>query len=336
MSGRSKPPASRPSRDQLAGRLSDRDRKVCQLLLEHLVLTTDLLAQLLAVAPRTLQQRLTQLTRLQVLDRFRPHLPVGAGSAPYHYLLGDAGVRVLAADQGSIVVDGVGWRHEQVLALAQSNGQLTHLLGVNRLLAALTHAAHTRPGSRLVCWWPARRCQARWGPLIAPDAYARWHDPHGEVDFFFHHDPAQPSAEQLAGLVGGYNDLAVATGITTPVLLWLADPDREARLRRQLAGQRLLIPIATGNLSRGHPADPVWLPASSPDSGPRYRLGALGHPHPWQPTSPSPPATAEPSCGTVRGWLKTPPGRGRTPPPPPTNTHMPIQPAAGSLMWAST
>jgi hypothetical protein len=293
VTGRRKPPGGRPGPDQLAGRLSDRDLLVCRLLLEHLVLTTDLLAQLLAVAPRTLQQRLTQLTRLQVIDRFRPHPPVEAGSAPYHYLLGDAGVRVLAAEDAT-TIDGVGWRREQVLALAQANGQLTHLLGVNRLLASLTHAAHTRTGSRLVCWWPARRCQARWGPLITPDAYARWHAPDGEVDFFLHHDPAPPSPEQLAGLVGGYNDLAVATGITTPVLLWPAGPDREARLRRQLTGQRLLIPVATSNPSRGHPADPVWLPTSSPDSGPRYRLGELGHPHPWQPTSPSPPATAEP------------------------------------------
>jgi hypothetical protein len=283
VSGRRKPPGGRLSPDQLVGRLSDRDRTVCQLLLEHLVLTTDLLAQLLAVAPRTLQQRLTELTRLQVIDRFRPHPPVGAGSAPYHYLLGETGAALLAADQASGVADGVGWRREQVLALAHTNGQLSHLLGVNRLLACLTHAAHTRAGSRLVCWWPARRCQARWGPLIGPDAYARWHDPDGEVDFFLHHDPAEPSAEQLAGLVGGYHDLAVATGITTPVLLWLAGADPEARLRRQVASQRLLIPVATSHPSRGHPADPVWLPTSSPDSGSRYRLGALGHPQPWHP-----------------------------------------------------
>jgi Replication-relaxation len=329
VSGRRKPPGGRPGPDQLAGRLSDRDLLVCRLLLEHLVLTTDLLALLLAVAPRTLQQRLTELTRLQVLDRFRPHPPVGAGSAPYHYLLGEAGAALLAADQGSTVVDGVGSCHEQVLALAQANGQLTHLLGVNRLLAVLTYAAHTRTGSRLVCWWPTRRCQARWGPLIAPDAYARWHALDGEVDFFLHHDPAQQPPEQLAGLVGGYNDLAVATQITTPVLLWLAGPDREARMRRQLAGQRLLIPIATSNPSRGHPADPVWLPTSSPDSGPRYRLGALGRAHPWQPqpTQPDRDRHASPA-GTVRGRLKTLPGRGRTPPPhhpPPTLQCQPDQ-----------
>jgi hypothetical protein len=286
MSGRGKQPPSRPAADQLAvlaGRLSDRDRQLCQLLHDHQVLTTDQLAQLLATPPRTLQQRLTNLTALQLVDRFRPHTSVGAGSAPYHYLLGETGAHVLAADAGT-TLEGHGWQREPLLRLAHANGTLAHLLGVNSLLATLTHAAHTRADRRLVCWWPARRCQARWGRLIAPDAYVRWQDPSGEVDFFLHHDPGQPPLQQLVRLLAGYNDLAVATQVTTPVLWWLANADREAGLRRLLAGQRLLVPVATANPTCGHPADPVWLPTSSPDRGPRYRLGALGHPRPWQPT----------------------------------------------------
>jgi hypothetical protein len=39
-------------------------------------------ALLLDMPSRTLQQRLTALTALKVVDRFRPHQPVGAGSAP--------------------------------------------------------------------------------------------------------------------------------------------------------------------------------------------------------------------------------------------------------------
>ena len=286
MSGRGKQPAARPATDQLAGlagRLGDRDRQLCQLLHDHQVLTTDQLAHLLATPPRTLQQRLAELTALQLVDRFRPHTGVGAGSAPYHYLLGEAGARVLAAEAATSL-EGLGWQPEQLLRLAAANGALAHLLGVNSLLAALTHAAHTRAGSRLVCWWPARRCQARWGRLITPDAYVRWQDPSGEVDCFLHHDPGQPDPGQLGGLLAGYNDLATATTITTPVLWWLTDADREAGLRRLLDGQPLLVPVATANPTCGHPADPVWLPTSSPDGSQRYRLGGLGHPQPWQPT----------------------------------------------------
>ena len=298
VSGRRKHPARPPAAEQLtalAGRLTDADWQVCRLLADHQVLTTGLLATLLGAPARTLQQRLATLTSLRVVDRFRPHRPIGAGSAPYHYLLGEAGAAVLAADT-STTVDRSGWDRDRLLGLAHANGHLPHLLAVNTLLAQLSHAARQQPGTRLVCWWPAGRCQARWGRLITPDAYARWRDPDGEVDFFLHHTPAQPAADQPAVLLEGYNQLAAATGITTPVLLYAGDPDGEAQLRDRLDdGRRLLVPVATSNPACGPPAEPVWLPTSSPDGGRRYRLGALGHPDPWHPTRPPrPPHAASP------------------------------------------
>jgi hypothetical protein len=288
VSGRRNHPAAPPPAAQLtalAGRLTAGDRQVCRLLGDHQVLTTGLLALLLGTPPRTLQQRLTTLTTLKVVDRFRPHQPVGAGSAPYHYLLGEAGATVLATD-GSVTVDRSGGDRAQLAGLAHANGHLTHLLAVNTVVAQLTHTARHRAGTRLVCWWPAQRCQARWGRLIAPDAYARWQDPDGEVDFFLHH-AAQPAADQPAVRLEGYNDLAAATGITTPVLLYPGDPDQEAQLRERLSGQRLLVPVATSNPASGPPAEAVWLPTTSPAGGRRYRLGALGHPDPWHPTQPA-------------------------------------------------
>src|SRR4029450_9153636 len=57
----------------LRGRLTPGDRQVCRLLADHQVLTTGLLALLLDAPPRTLQQRLTTLTSMRVVDRFRPH-----------------------------------------------------------------------------------------------------------------------------------------------------------------------------------------------------------------------------------------------------------------------
>ena len=289
VSGRRNHPAAPPPAAQLTalvGRLTAGDRQVCRLLGDHQVLTTSLLALLLGTPLRTLQQRLATLTTLKVVDRFRPHQPMGAGSAPYHYLLGEAGAAVLAAD-ASATVDRSGEDRAQLLRLAHANGHLTHLLGVNTVVAQLTHTARHRAGTRLVCWWPAQRCQAQWGRLIAPDAYVRWQDPDGEVDFFLHHHPTQPAADQPALLLEGYNDLAAATGITTPVLLSAGDPDQEARLRERLTGQRLLVPVATSNPACGPPTEAVWLPTSSPAGGRRYRLGALGHPDPWHPTRPA-------------------------------------------------
>jgi hypothetical protein len=289
VSGRGKHPAAPPPAAQLTalvGRLTAGDRQVCRLLADHQVLTTGLLALLLGTPPRTLQQRLTTLTTLKVVDRFRPHQPVGAGSAPYHYLLGEAGAAVLAADP-SATADRSGGDRAQLGGLAHANGHLTHLLGVNTVLAQLTHAARHRAGTRLVCWWPAQRCQAQWGRLIAPDAYVHWQDPDGEVDFFLHHHPARPAADQPALGLEGYNDLAAATAITTPVLLSAGDPDQEAQLRERLTGQRLLVPVATSNPADGPPTEAVWLPTSSPAGGRRYRLGALGHPDPWHHSRPA-------------------------------------------------
>jgi protein involved in plasmid replication-relaxation len=294
MSGRRKHPTAPPPAEQLtalAGRLTDGDWQVCRLLGDHQVLTAGLLAQLLDAPPRTLQQRLTLLVTLKVVDRFRPHRPMGAGSAPYHYLLGELGAAILTID-GDPTVEGLGWDRTRLLGLAYANGRLIHLLGVNTLLAQLTHTARHRAGTQLVCWWPAGRCQARWGRLITPDAYARWQDPDGEVDFFLHHTPVQPAADQPAFLLEGYNDLAVATGITTPVLLHAGDPDQEAQLRDRLAGRQLLVPVATSNPACGPPAAAVWLPTSSPAGGPRYRLGALSHPDPWHHTGPPRPPHA--------------------------------------------
>jgi hypothetical protein len=96
VSGRRNHPAAPPAEQltALVGRLTAGDRQVCRLLADHQVLTTGLLALLLDAPPRTLQQRLTTLTTLKVVDRFRPHQPLGAGSAPYHYLLGEAGAAV--------------------------------------------------------------------------------------------------------------------------------------------------------------------------------------------------------------------------------------------------
>jgi hypothetical protein len=305
VSGRRKPPTGPPPAAgqlaALAGRLSDGDRQVCRLLADHQVLTTGLLALLLDASPRTLQQRLTRLTWLRVVERFRPHQPLGAGSAPYHYLLGEAGAAVLAADPAR-TIDPPAWDRTQLLRLAHANGRLTHLLAVNTLLAQLTHTARHQPGTRLVCWWPARRCQARWGPLIGPDAYARWQDPDGEVDFFLHHTSAQPAAAQPTSLLEGYDELAAATGITTPVLLHAGDPDQEAQQRGWLAGRRRLVPVATSNPACGPPTAAVWLPSSRPAGGRRYRLGALGHRDPWNAATP----TAATAPRSAAAWPRPP------------------------------
>jgi hypothetical protein len=249
----------------LAGRLTDRDRRLCQLLWEHRVLTTGQLTQLAFPSADAAEHRLVILWRLGLVDRFRPrHTP---GSAPYHYVLGPLGAVLLAAqaDQDPATF---GYRRDRTLALAHSQ-RLQHLVGVNGFFCALAHHARHHPGAELERWWPEHRCAAHWGGLVRPDGYGRWREHHRRIDFFLEYDRGTQASQRLAGKLGGYLDLAHASGIATPLLVWLPTPAREATIRQALAGTSL--PVATASPHPDHsPAGPLWQPLH--ERCPRRRL----------------------------------------------------------------
>jgi hypothetical protein len=234
----------------LAGRLTDRDRALCRLLHQHRVLTTPQLTDLAFGSRNTAEHRLTILHQLGVVDRFRPRRT--PGSAPYHYLLGPLGAALLAAEHDQDPTR-LGYR-------------------VNGFFAALAHAARGRPEAALEVWWSEQRCAAKWGGLVHPDGYGRWREQHVRVDFFLEYDRGSEPLQQLVAKLTGYAELAHATGITTPLLLWLSTPAREAAARQALAGSSL--PVATATPHPDHtPAGPLWLPLHA--SGPRRRLAQL-------------------------------------------------------------
>lgn len=69
----------------------------------------------------------TTLHQLRLVDRFQPLR--APGSAPHHYVLGQLGAMVVAADR-SVDAKKLGWRQDKALALARSR-RLAHTLGVN-------------------------------------------------------------------------------------------------------------------------------------------------------------------------------------------------------------
>jgi Replication-relaxation len=245
----------------LAGRLTPQDRALCRLLAEHQVLAADHAAALLYGSAHTARHRLLALHQLRVVDRFRPLVPLGAGSAPYHYVLGEAGAIVLAAELG-VEVHQLGYRRDHALAVAHSP-MLPRLLATNGFFAALAAAAPAQPDSGLLAWWPARRCAQQWGELVHPDAYGRWRHAGVEVDFFLEivqpdHDPPGPATPD-------------GTQIPTPVLVWLPSHQLEAEARAGLPS--LPIPVLTGHHTPAGPAGPVWLPLDA--VGPRQTLTSL-------------------------------------------------------------
>jgi hypothetical protein len=252
----------------LTGRLTDRDRTLCQLLHQHRVLTTPQLIDLAFPSRNAAEHRLAILHQLGVLDRFRPHHT--PGSAPYHYVLGPLGAALLAAEADQEPAQ-LGYRRDRTLALAHSQ-RLAHLLGVNSFFCALARAARQDPAAALEVWWSEQRCAAQWGRLVHPDGYGRWREQQTRVDFFLEYDRGSEPAGRLAAKLPGYLQLAQASEIATPLLLWLPTPAREAAAHQALAGSSL--PVATATPDPDHtPAGPLWLPLHT--SGPRRRLAQL-------------------------------------------------------------
>jgi Replication-relaxation len=266
----------------LASRLTARDRLVLNALWDHHVLTTGQIAQLAYPTIDRARRGMLRLAGLGAVERFRPLLAPGAGTAPLHYTLGQAGAHVVAADHGIPVAD-LGYRRDRVLAWALSR-QLGHLLGVNGFFTALAAAARHHPAAELVTWWPERQCVKTWAPYIRPDGFGRWHEggQHGVgVDFFLEYDTGtERPVKKVADKLTGYARLAAADGFTTPVLIVTSSPRREANLQAAIGTPPIPVFTATTDaIADGPmgPAGPIWLPAGHQHAmgAPRLRLIAL-------------------------------------------------------------
>jgi hypothetical protein len=257
----------------LAWRLTPRDRWIIRLLHEHRVLTTHQITDLAFPSARSGRQRLRELYSWSVIDRFQPFISVG--TTPMHYVLAPAGAAVLAAENGLNVKD-LGYRHDRALGVAHSL-RLAHTVGINEWFTALVASARHDRQATIGAWWSETRCARHFGDLIKPDAYGRWNAQDREIEFFLEYDFGTEALTVLAGKLAGYAALAAATGITTPLLVWLPTARREAAARRVLSqAWRELedpssVPVATAAAALLHPdptthpspADAVWLSLES-------------------------------------------------------------------------
>lgn len=262
---------------EAASRITQRDRQLCRLLLEHQVLTTHQIQQISFNSQRRTELRLGQLHQLRVLDRFRPL--VARGSAPQHWVLDSLGAVLVAAERGVDVSD-LAWRRDKTIALAGS-AQLAHLVGTNGFFCSLLAAARHRPDRELALWWPARRCAGRWGSFVRPDGYGVWVDNDNRTAFLLEHDTGSEPTGRLADKVDRYARLFAATEEQVWVLFNFPGLGREAQARRVLA--RPGVPVATAVLVPGQTAaDGVWLPVGAgglaPRDGRRLRLAELPTP----------------------------------------------------------
>lgn len=239
------------------------------------MLTSHQLTQLAFNHFDTAEDRLRTLTRLGVLDRFRPRRDTG--SSPYHYVLGPLGAATLAADQGATVAE-LGYRRATTLAVAHSR-QLPEMVAVNGFFTALTDYARHHPSTELARWLSQRQCHDLWGRLIQPHGFGRWRDHDSSLEFFLeYHRHEEPMSDLIAALAG-YDALAQATPqLATNLLVWLTSPRRETELHRTVPPRDYLLATASPQPA-SNPAEAIWLPLGS--TGPRQRLADLAHPRHW-------------------------------------------------------
>ncbi|GAB3474312.1 protein involved in plasmid replication-relaxation [Amycolatopsis cihanbeyliensis] len=260
---------------QLAGRLTLRDRWLTRMLHEHKVLTTQQIVELCYPSMRAANHRLLDLFKWRVVDRFQPF--VSSGTAPMHYVLDIAGSVALAYEDG-LDPKQLGYRHEDAIGIAHSL-RLAHTVGVNGFFTTLV-ALSRRPGARgqLTAWWSELRCGRLFGDMVRPDAYGRWREDGHRIEFFLEFDFGTEDLGKLAHKLHGYEKLATATGITTPVLVWLPTNRRETTARRAFVDalcqldHPTLVPVATSTADiadiagENNPTVPRWLPVAGSSS----------------------------------------------------------------------
>ncbi|MFD2415013.1 replication-relaxation family protein [Amycolatopsis pigmentata] len=293
---------------RLAAHLTQRDRWLVRMLHEHKVFTTAQIVELCYPTMRAANHRLLQLFKWRVLDRFQPF--VSLGTAPMHYVLDIAGAVALAYEDG-IEPKQLGYRHQDAIGIAHSL-RLAHTVGTNGFFTALV-ALSRRPGARgrLTAWWSELRCRRHFGDMVRPDAYGRWREDGRQIEFFLEFDFGTEDLATLASKLSGYEKLATATGITTPVLVWLPTNRRETTARQALADRLAhldrpaLVPLATSAADltsatgENNPTAARWLPLRAPSSlrPGRLRLAELAqlwtHPAPPNP-APATPAAQNP------------------------------------------
>ena len=256
----------------LAARATPRDRWLLRMLTEHRVLTTAQITAIAFTTPRVARARLDMLYQHRAIDRSRPTAAPGTGSLPWHWVLDEAGARILAADDGQDIKTW-GWRRDHATAILAS-AKLAHTTGANHLGVALIAHARTHPTTRLLAWWNETRTAALIGDHVRPDGYLHWTDHTSEIECFLEYDTGTEPHKTLLTKTDRYTDLAEATGITLPVLLIVSGPGREAALSRALAHTG--VPIATTTrpqLAHTGPAAACWQPLTH--TGPRTRLADL-------------------------------------------------------------
>ncbi|MEV7624620.1 replication-relaxation family protein [Actinoplanes sp. NPDC089786] len=280
--------------------VTGRDLILLGWLADHAVLTTEQIAAGLFPSVNFAQRRLRALLAMRLVDRFRPQRADG-GSFPYHWLLAQLGVDVIAAQRGEPVPRRTHARERRWALTSRAN--LPHLLGVNDFFTSLAAHARTHPDADLQRWWSASRCQQTGAftrhvtvpdgrldpaalayiPTVRPDGHGIFTSSGQSTAFFLEYDTGTEPIGRLVGKLDGYHRLARITGNLWPVLFWLPNPTRERHLHTALTDASVGYPSATavhdhrGAYARRPPAGDPSRPSDSHVNNPAGPVWWLHH-----------------------------------------------------------
>ena len=260
---------------RVQARLTDRDHVLLGWLADHGVLTSFQISHALYGSLDFAQRRLRKLCEVGLLGRFRPFRAEG-GTHPYHYVLGQLGVEVVAAHRGEDLPRRDQARRRRWQLTNRAN--LPHLLGVNQFFIDLAGYARTHPQASLDRWWPAARCQQMgafadpddddvqvrvYTPRVRPDGHGIWTENGVTVPYFVEFDTGSEPLGVLVDKIAGYHELARVTGRVWPVLFWLHAAARERHLQQRLTDAGVRYPVATAARDSAAqravcPAEDVW------------------------------------------------------------------------------
>lgn len=153
---------------KLASHLTERDRNIAKDCFEFRVLTTSQITRLHFTGARTASARLDVLYHLRVLDRFRPSMPMGYGTAPYHWILDEGGALIVADYLGRDRAE-LGWQHSVAASIATSQ-KLEHHVEVNEFFTRLAMEANAAGGA-LSEWYGERTCHHAFSGKVVPDGW---------------------------------------------------------------------------------------------------------------------------------------------------------------------
>jgi hypothetical protein len=237
---------------RLASRLTERDRRIALECFEHRVLTTSQIKRLYFSGTRSATARLNVLYLLRVLDRFRPSMPRGEGTAPYHWIL-DEGGALLVADHRGVDRAELGWQHSVAVGVANSQ-KLAHHVEANEFFTRLAVDANTA-GGLLSEWYGERTCHHIFSGVVVADGYGVLSFPvRAPLHFLIELDRGTEASVRLLKKAEDYARMLPRTELRDldPTVLFLAPSARRAETIRAVL-KEVVAPVAVS----------VWSDAST-------------------------------------------------------------------------